>query len=454
MHATPHPPLREALREGTDARHRALEALPFMEGLSRGAVEPAAWLGYLEAMRAVYRTLDELRPEGVPPFPLDALEADLRARSIRLGEAAAHPPPPAGFAPVARVRAQLLAHRLRGYAREDPEALLGAFYVLEGAGLGARVIGEATRAAGWESRWLTTLAARGPAAWRVLLDRLETPPGSEDAELRAVEGARSVFDAMARVIQALDPLLTEVEADLSSELNPHAGGHPVAAHEGVLEAALRAGERSWLRWPYYAHRYGERGRAFTRSDSAWLATLAGMPREFAMEQVVWLADLLTSRGMPRRLMEDHLGILHEELQGVPAPGEARSARAEAALPGSAPAHSAADPHDPWAYLDQAARLLRARRTAWITERAAQATALRFDRRVPAEESAPLPGTGLLLASALADEADGLPRAVSALEDWLTDQARFSPAWVAEVQRAVRAGRRRLRRRAEGSLPGG
>ena len=35
-------------------------------------------------------------------------------------------------------------------------------------------------------------------------------------------------------------------------------------------------------------RYGERGRQFTRSDSAWIATLAGHPFPVVERQIDWL----------------------------------------------------------------------------------------------------------------------------------------------------------------------
>ncbi len=444
MPATSPPSLRRVLQEATDGDHRALEALPFFHRLRQGKVRKDAWLGYLAAMRIVYGALDGVRPEGVPPFPLHALEQE--------------PEAPAGIAPVARIRAQILAHRLRSLAHEDRAGLLGAFYVLEGASLGARVLGEAIRAAGWESPWLTALAARGEEGWKAFLTLLASDSLQGEARDRVVAGARSVFQDMGRIGQALHPVLSEVELDLAAELNPHAGGHPVAEEEGVLHAALRAGERSWARWPYYARRYGERGRAFTRSDSAWLATLAGIPREGAVEQVVWLAALLTSRGMPRLLMEEHLGLLHEELRGRMPPGKGGPVRGGGGSPreqdlGTGPGgpSEAGEDTDPWGFLPLASDLLRTRRTAWISERAARAMARTFDTRVPPEEALRLPRTGLLLAAALADEADGLPHAVASLETWLSDREHHSEAWVAEVQRTIRRGRSRMRRQApEGS----
>src|SRR3954452_4196864 len=109
-----------------------------------------------------------------------------------------------------------------------------------------------------------------------------------------------------------DPSPARVFASASS-LNPSAGHHVVTADPRELAACERAGDRSWSTWTYYAHRYGERGRQFTRSDSAWIATLGGQTAAMVEQQIRWLGTVLAARGMPRLLLEDHLRILHEEL---------------------------------------------------------------------------------------------------------------------------------------------
>src|SRR5690242_2051596 len=99
----------------------------------------------------------------------------------------------------------------------------------------------------------------------------------------------------------------------ATAVNPLAGHHVVTADPRELAASERAGDRSWSAWTYYARRYGERGRQFTRSDSAWIATLAGEPAAVVEQQIRWLGGLLATRGMPRLLLEEHLRMLHDEL---------------------------------------------------------------------------------------------------------------------------------------------
>ncbi|TVP44732.1 MAG: hypothetical protein EA350_10920 [Gemmatimonadales bacterium] len=435
--------------------HRQLEATPFFVALAGGtapekeeaAADLRSYAGHLEAMRIIYRALETLRPAPVP-FPLPALDEDLAFLGERL------PLPGAGgHAPVARVRAQLLAHHLRVLAHRDSRALLGAAYVLEGAGLGARILhpravdlltdstGDAPGSVGGSrsrvraasggraggASWLAALASRGTVAWQGVLQELEAAEGDPALEEEITGVARDTFGHLASVARALHPLQDVPERDREGlvvrELNPLAGVHPVPREAEVLDAALRAGERSWAAWPYYEARYGERGRAFTRSDSAWLVTLASLPRERALEQILWLADLLSHRGMPRMLMEEHLRVLHEELSVVEG-GE-----------------------DAWDLLLRAADLLEGRRLAVLSDREIEGVERRFRARVPAEVTRRLPGAGRLLAAALADEADGLPAAVEALETWLANPDLFPEAWVAEVERTIRAVRRRLLTRA-------
>ena len=213
-----------------------------------------------------------------------------------------------------------------------------------------------------------------------------------------------------------DPPPARVLASATS-LNPSAGHHVVTGDPRELAAVEEAGERSWAAWTYYSRRYGDRGRRFTRSDSAWLATLPGSPASLVERQVRWLGTLLAARGMPRLLLEEHLRVLHEELV--------------AAVP-----ERAAE----YASLLQAADTLRGEREASMPE----AELRRLERGFrdllerPADDDV---RAGVLIAAAVADERAGVPRAVTSLMEWLADPTRFPPGWVAAVHETLGRARR-------------
>jgi len=202
-----------------------------------------------------------------------------------------------------------------------------------------------------------------------------------------------------------------------AQINFEAGTHAVPDDPGELAAALRAGERSWARFPYYAARYGERGRRFTRSDSAWLATIVGHDVPVVEQRVLWLGGVLASRGMPQWLLELHLEVLHDELCA------------------EAPAR-----RDRYATLLAGARVLRALRERHLGPEVLAAHTNAFAARVGPEWDARLPETGGLIAAAVADEAAGIARAVTSLVPWLSEPSRFPAHWIAAVEETLTEAR--------------
>ena len=200
-------------------------------------------------------------------------------------------------------------------------------------------------------------------------------------------------------------------------LNPEAGHHEITLNPRELGAALRAGERSWRRFPYYALRYGGRGRRFTHSDSAWIVTVAREPLSDAKRQLRWLGALLAARGMPRWLLEVHLAELHAELV-------------------------AAVPEDRAGYdhLLEVAAMFRRERFRHLDAATSTELAAAFDRRVGPDPMPTIPEAGALLVAAVADERAGLDGGVDSLLVWLADPERFSAGWVAATSETILAAR--------------
>jgi hypothetical protein len=199
-------------------------------------------------------------------------------------------------------------------------------------------------------------------------------------------------------------------------LNPEAGDHPVPSDPLEIAAAREAAERSWREFPYYERRFGERGRRFGDSDSAWLITLCSSRGDVAKQQILWLGRVLATRGMPRYLLEKHLEFLYEAL-----------ARA---LPKRARSYSA---------LRFGARTLARARTRWIDATAFDELAASFARTEIAH-------FGELLVSAVADEGDGIDSAVTSIEAWACDEKLFPRAWVDAVRETIARARDARRKR--------
>lgn len=199
-------PLIATLRRATAPQHAAVEALPAMVALMSPAVTWDDYGSYLQRMTRVYGALEpgllavldeglapcpDLRPHLRPKLPL--LRADLAALGL--------PAPPIPVPP----RIGCLSEAM------------GGLYVLEGASLGARVIGRHLRrhlpgALGEALEAVAFLGCRddpqGPSvalAWRQFGASLEAlaEGGRIDRE-SVVAGARAVFERVHRILGA-DP---------------------------------------------------------------------------------------------------------------------------------------------------------------------------------------------------------------------------------------------------------
>jgi hypothetical protein len=211
----------------------------------------------------------------------------------------------------------------------------------------------------------------------------------------------------------------------ATTINADAGTHPVPSDPRELEASLRAGDICWHRFPYLSERYGERGLRFTRSDSAWLATLPGFDLARVNEQVAWLRGVLATRGIPSIMLQTHLEVLCDEL--------------DLAVPVDHAAH---------AKLRQAAKNLHDARQAHIPDAQAAVLSAAFDAAAKPSLRSRLPQAALLLVSAVADEIDGSLGAVANLAGWLTDQQRFPAEWRAAVEATLSQARAGVAARAQ------
>jgi heme oxygenase len=409
-------PLSEALRRETSPWHDRLETLPFPRDLAEGRATRDAYTAYLLALSHVHAALDEVSPSSPHPSVRTTHSAASpgRLNLLRLDLAALAPHPPAG---PSTAQALLLGEEIRRLALDEPASLIGFLYVLEGSSLGGLLLADlASRALGLaDGLGVSYLRGAGRETmrhWTRFKAHLDALPLDDDSRLQAIDGAIAAFAGLHRVLESLSARTTDQPLrDQVCALNPIAGMHAIASDPREIEAALRAGEHTWREFPYYAMRYGDRGRRFTRSDSAWLAGLCALPPDLVLEQVDWLSRVLAARGMPRLLMERHLRVLHAHLA--------------LAVPDRRPSYRS---------LLLASRRLRDLRRSVLPEPSFRSLSSSFPH--PSE----LPLVGPLLASAACDEASGLPGALSSLEPWLTDPSRFSPPFISSVRETLSRAR--------------
>jgi hypothetical protein len=196
-------------------------------------------------------------------------------------------------------------------------------------------------------------------------------------------------------------------------LNAHAGTYEVTADPRALAASERATELSNARFPYLLARFGARGEAFTHSDGAWLVAQASSPLEGLFAQVDWLATLLSARGMPRHILEWHLGVLGDLLVAA-----------------------APDLAEVGQHLLAARDHLATERAGWLSQAELEERTRLFEEAIGDARAEGPADAGELLASAVGDERSGIARAVPSLMEWLADPSRFSARWVTTVEAAV------------------
>ena len=197
--------------------------------------------------------------------------------------------------------------------------------------------------------------------------------------------------------------------------NPDAGMHPLPADHREVAASIQATVHCMRMFPYLGMRFGDRGDAFARTDSGYLASLVPYSHEYVVDQVRWLARVLASRGMPRWLMECHLDILAGELT--------------AAIPENRAGYTK---------LSNAAAVLRAERQSVIPQDAFDRLAAEF-----VEQGGQLVANfGGLVVSAVCDEACGLEFAVPSLVGWADNDERLPSHWRAALRELLDQARRR------------
>jgi len=193
------------LRSSTADAHTRAERSPFQRAMISGRLPRAQYLAFLIAMRAVWRTLEEVAPR----IPAGAARATLldpqRFRTSDIDRDLAHLGAESAVANADGTNAAAtdFAARIRALADASPTALLGVLYVLEGSTNGGRYIARSLRRA-FALTGEDGIAFQDPygdaqpelwAAWKTALDRVVMP---SDVPL-LVATAKETFDAIGRI---------------------------------------------------------------------------------------------------------------------------------------------------------------------------------------------------------------------------------------------------------------
>jgi hypothetical protein len=138
-------------------------------------------------------------------------------------------------------------------------------------------------------------------------------------------------------------------------------------------------------------------------------TLTRLDQESIQRQIEWIGRVLATRAMPQIMLEQTLKYLHEELT--------------IAIPDNTTIYDK---------LLTSAEILRKARTQLISEKEFQSLSNEFDQFVGAELVNQYKNTGRLLVASVVDETNGIKGAVSALQEWVADEARFPNKWILAV----------------------
>jgi len=294
----------------------------------------------------------------------------------------------------------------------DPLSLVGALYVLEGSQNGGIVLKRAyARCLDLDESQLSYFGCYGrdtAAHWRTFRDLLNSLALEDESSKKVVRSAIQCFERLKTICAALYPYPNTGLKHHVTAINFEAGNHAMPQDPLEIALALRAGKTAWEKHPYLEHRFGDRGKRFTHSDSCWLVALTAIPIESVTKNLKWLRTVLASRGIPTAILEAQLRVISQALA--------------VDFPGRVEMQTRFDPF--LASLDAERGSFDAERISRLVEE--------FDWRLRACSGLKVESAAALIASAWADERTGITGAFMAVRDWFTDSERFSNDWIEVV----------------------
>jgi heme oxygenase len=415
--------LMSRLKNESDPLHTRLEKLPFFAALSQGSLPLASYVNQLRAFATAFGTLEHECATVLEPSVRTVLGVAESRFAHLLRDLCCFGAQMIPEIPAVKRQADAMAARMRLLAVEDPVSLMGYVYALQGTILGNRVHlpdvqGTFKIDSGSGAAFYAGYGDQTDEYWGGFAGLMNSLDAGEELAAQIAGSAAEAFGFLEEIHAALYPLpAADAMTFSATSLNPEAGNHPVPADPREIAAALAAGVSCRAEFPYFEARYGERGRRFTDSDAAWLASLVGLSTPLIIAQVAWLGSVLASRGMPRVTLERQLYYLHEELVSADR-----------------------DKKGVYDKLLEAVSWLQKERTTHVPEQTCAALCRAFAEQTDDELGRTMQGTGMLIVAAVSDEKAGIAAAVASLEEWLTDPGRFSSKWCDAVRGMVARAR--------------
>jgi heme oxygenase len=413
----------DTLRTETYEQHAQIGALPFFQALAERQLSIDSYVAFLKAMTIVHSLFELTLTETIDPAVAAVKASHMHKFKLLQKDLFFFTEHQVQPIPDAILRAHVLAAQIRTRASMEPISLLGYLHALMVWNLGGSVlcsqVAQAFQLEGSEGlAYLASYDKWSKAYWNEFTSCMEEALREDEDRRRVVDAAYEAFRGIERIIEVLHPIInTQGLRELVTSVNSVAGNHQIADNILEIRAAFRAVERLWARFPYYDMRYGMPGRRSTWSDAAWLVALTRDEQAKVNDQIVWLAQSVSQRGMPQWLMEQFLEMLYQEL-----------------------VHFVPESQMEYAKLLIAANVLADIRQARLSDEMLLSLAQDFDEQVGPAWSARLPLTGFMLASAVADEHAGMTKAVSSLESWMTEPSRFPETWIEVVGSTIRRAR--------------
>lgn len=307
---------------------------------------------------------------------------------------------------------------IRLCSAENPLYLLGVMYVLEGSTLGGAILKELVlKNFKFQNNsgvlFLDHYKKQKMQNWEEFKTRVNALNLNQIERSAILHTAIDFFQKIQIIFQHLYPISKTIPFYNVTTLNPEAGRHRIPEDRLEIQAALKAGNKTWEDFPYFAWRYGLRGKQFTRSDSAWLVTLCALDEKFVLQQIEWLGKILSTRGMPHLLLCIHLENLVNELSLV---------------------HPDKVSH--YHKLLFASEKLNNAMEMMLKKSVREEIISEFEKNIGQEWNHRLKNMGQILVASVADERMGVDNALSSVESWATDENRFPKIWIDSVRTLI------------------